>query len=174
MSSALCIVLQAKPGCRFRVILGKEFCPEPDRTTASPTNGSVSFRLHNDIISPVQSRCSTLSPFPCFCRRTQRCAATCHLSVQVSHITSGPPTRRPHILSVVLMPLVLHRYAELLRWAEAELSSQGLDEDAVSQTVLSLTETVEVEGGGEEKPGGGACIQKAESEAEPETERNCR
>lgn len=68
----------------------------------------------------------------------------------------------------VLLPVISQsRYAELLRWAEAELSSQGLDEEAVSQMLLTLTKTAEVEGGGEEEPGGGACVQTAESE------RNC-
>ncbi|MEQ2211803.1 hypothetical protein XENOCAPTIV_016786 [Xenoophorus captivus] len=92
----------------------------------------------------------------------------------------------------LLLPVVSQsRYVELLRWAEADLSSQGLDEEAVSQTLLALTETVEVEdvrreeGGGEEAdgpkeevPGGGACVQMkrpgVESEAQPEAKRSCR
>lgn len=86
-----------------------------------------------------------------------------------------------------------YRYEELLRWAEADLSSQGLDEEAVSQALLALTEAVELEderkeeGGGEvkeangvkeEEPGGGAGTQlrglRAEPEVEPETKKNCR
>ncbi|KAM4583490.1 tRNA-splicing endonuclease subunit Sen2 [Fundulus diaphanus] len=83
----------------------------------------------------------------------------------------------------LLLPVVSQsRYVELLRWAEAALSSQGLDEEAVSQTLLALSETVEVEEeanglkGGE--PGGGAGVQMkrlwAESAAEPEVKRSCR
>ncbi|MEQ2185868.1 hypothetical protein GOODEAATRI_022596 [Goodea atripinnis] len=62
---ALSIVSQAKWDCHFRVILEKEFCPEPDRTTASLINGSVSFHLHNDIIfSPVRAaQCCHLTLF---------------------------------------------------------------------------------------------------------------
>uniref|UniRef100_A0A3Q2Q146 tRNA-splicing endonuclease subunit Sen2 n=1 Tax=Fundulus heteroclitus TaxID=8078 RepID=A0A3Q2Q146_FUNHE len=78
-------------------------------------------------------------------------------------------------------------YVELLRWAEAALSSQGLDEEAISQTLLALSETVEVEeggGGGVEEanglkggePGGGAGVQMkrlwAEPAAEPEVKRS--
>ncbi|KAM4740334.1 tRNA-splicing endonuclease subunit Sen2 isoform 2-T2 [Anableps anableps] len=81
----------------------------------------------------------------------------------------------------MLLPVVSQsRYVELLRWAEAELSSQGLDEEAVGQILLALTETEEEEGNGpeEEDPGGGACVQmkmlRAESEAEPESKKNCR
>uniref|UniRef100_M4ADH1 tRNA-splicing endonuclease subunit Sen2 n=1 Tax=Xiphophorus maculatus TaxID=8083 RepID=M4ADH1_XIPMA len=71
-----------------------------------------------------------------------------------------------------------HRYEELLRWAEAELSSQRLDEEAANQTLLALTETVEEEeeanGAVEEEPRGGACVQmkRLGAESEPE-ERNC-
>ncbi|XP_015258769.1 PREDICTED: tRNA-splicing endonuclease subunit Sen2 [Cyprinodon variegatus] len=95
----------------------------------------------------------------------------------------------------LLLPVISQsRYEELLRWAEADLSSQGLDEEAVSQALLALTEAVELEderkeeeGGGEvkeangvkeEEPGGGACTQirglRAEPEVEPETKKNCR
>uniref|UniRef100_A0A3B3WFR3 tRNA-splicing endonuclease subunit Sen2 n=1 Tax=Poecilia mexicana TaxID=48701 RepID=A0A3B3WFR3_9TELE len=68
-------------------------------------------------------------------------------------------------------------YEELLRWAEAELSSQRLDEEAANQTLLSLTETVEEEeeeNGAEEEPGGGACVlmKRLGAESKPE-DRNC-
>ncbi|XP_032404404.1 tRNA-splicing endonuclease subunit Sen2-like [Xiphophorus hellerii] len=80
----------------------------------------------------------------------------------------------------VLLPVISQsRYEELLRWAEAELSSQRLDEEAANQTLLALTETVEEEeeanGAVEEEPRGGACVQmkRLGAESEPE-ERNCR
>ncbi|XP_014830733.1 PREDICTED: tRNA-splicing endonuclease subunit Sen2 [Poecilia mexicana] len=79
----------------------------------------------------------------------------------------------------VLLPVISQsRYEELLRWAEAELSSQRLDEEAANQTLLSLTETVEEEeeeNGAEEEPGGGACVlmKRLGAESKPE-DRNCR
>ncbi|XP_054881845.1 LOW QUALITY PROTEIN: tRNA-splicing endonuclease subunit Sen2-like [Poeciliopsis prolifica] len=79
----------------------------------------------------------------------------------------------------VLLPVISQsRYEELLRWAEAELSSQRLDKEVANQTLLALTETVEGEveaNGAEEEPGGGACVQmkRPGAESEPE-ERNCR
>ncbi|XP_027858469.1 tRNA-splicing endonuclease subunit Sen2 isoform X2 [Xiphophorus couchianus] len=80
----------------------------------------------------------------------------------------------------VLLPVISQsRYEELLRWAEAELSSQQLDEEAANQTLLALTETVEEEeeanGAVEEEPRGGPCVQmkRLGAESEPE-ERNCR
>ncbi|XP_071351420.1 tRNA-splicing endonuclease subunit Sen2 [Trachinotus anak] len=91
------------------------------------------------------------------------------------------------------------RYEELLRWARAALSAQGLDDEAVSQTLLKLSQPVEMEdvkkevGGGEngqrweqgeeeeEKgsgPEGGVCPHtkkpKSGSEVEPEAKRSCR
>ncbi|KAK5913249.1 hypothetical protein CesoFtcFv8_003049 [Champsocephalus esox] len=45
-----------------------------------------------------------------------------------------------------LLPVVsTSRYDELLRWAGASLSAQGLDEAAVSQTLLSVSQPVEME-----------------------------
>ncbi|TKS65697.1 tRNA-splicing endonuclease subunit [Collichthys lucidus] len=76
-----------------------------------------------------------------------------------------------------------HRYDELLRWAESALSAQGLDEDTVNQTLLRLSQTVEMEdvrreleGGGEEPgPDGGATKRvRPGSEVEPEAKRSCR
>lgn len=88
------------------------------------------------------------------------------------------------------------RYEELLRWATAALSAQGLDEEAVSQTLLSLTRPVKMEdvrrevgreakgenGQGEVDqeagPVGGACGHtkrlRAESELKPEAKTSCR
>ncbi|XP_038551347.1 tRNA-splicing endonuclease subunit Sen2 [Micropterus salmoides] len=71
----------------------------------------------------------------------------------------------------VLLPVVSQsRYDELLRWAGSMLSAQGLDDEAVNQTLLRLSQPVEMEdvrregGGGEngkkgEGPGpeGGVC-----------------
>uniref|UniRef100_A0A3Q1FEF6 tRNA-splicing endonuclease subunit Sen2 n=1 Tax=Acanthochromis polyacanthus TaxID=80966 RepID=A0A3Q1FEF6_9TELE len=45
-----------------------------------------------------------------------------------------------------ISPLPLcHRYQELLRWAGATLSAQGLDEEAVNQTLLKLSQPVGME-----------------------------
>lgn len=51
------------------------------------------------------------------------------------------------------------RYEELLRWAGAALAAQGLDEQAVNQTLVDLRQPVEMaevrrEMGGREDPGG--------------------
>ncbi|XP_061584092.1 tRNA-splicing endonuclease subunit Sen2 isoform X2 [Cololabis saira] len=68
----------------------------------------------------------------------------------------------------------LRRYEELLRWAEAALSGQGLDREAVSQTLSRLTGAVDVEdvrremGGDEEEQENGG---RREEEVEPETPR---
>lgn len=90
-----------------------------------------------------------------------------------------------------------HRYEELLRWATASLSAQGLDEEAVNQTLLVLTQPVKMEdvrnegGGGmikgenrrreldeEAEPVEGAHGHtkrlRAESEVKPEAKRRCR
>uniref|UniRef100_A0A3P8U207 tRNA-splicing endonuclease subunit Sen2 n=1 Tax=Amphiprion percula TaxID=161767 RepID=A0A3P8U207_AMPPE len=73
----------------------------------------------------------------------------------------------------LFLPLVSQaRYEELLRWAGATLSAQGLDEEAVNQTLLQLsqpigTEDLRGEGqmmNGQEGPG-------PEDEASPCTER---
>ncbi|XP_051804154.1 tRNA-splicing endonuclease subunit Sen2 [Acanthochromis polyacanthus] len=46
----------------------------------------------------------------------------------------------------LFLPLVsLARYQELLRWAGATLSAQGLDEEAVNQTLLKLSQPVGME-----------------------------
>ncbi|XP_017260317.3 tRNA-splicing endonuclease subunit Sen2 [Kryptolebias marmoratus] len=71
------------------------------------------------------------------------------------------------------------RYEELLRWATATLSAQGLDEEAVSQTLLSLTQPVKMEDVRREAgPVGGASGHtkrlRAESEVKPEAKRSCR
>ncbi|KAM9361396.1 tRNA-splicing endonuclease subunit Sen2 [Symphorus nematophorus] len=85
----------------------------------------------------------------------------------------------------LFLPVVSQdRYEELLRWAGSALSAQGLDEAAVSQTLLSLSQSLtmeevrrEVGGGGaeeeEEEPGteGGVC--QPGSEVEPEAKRSC-
>ncbi|XP_059185454.1 tRNA-splicing endonuclease subunit Sen2 [Centropristis striata] len=85
----------------------------------------------------------------------------------------------------VFLPVVSQsRYDELLRWAGASLSAQGLDEEVVSQTLLSISQPVTMEdvrregGGGKDRQGeepgpvGGAC--RWGSEVEPEDERKCR
>lgn len=52
------------------------------------------------------------------------------------------------------------RYKELLKWAGAALSAQGLDEETVGQTLLSLSQPMEMEdvrgevGGGENRQRG--------------------
>ncbi|XP_054472195.1 tRNA-splicing endonuclease subunit Sen2 [Anoplopoma fimbria] len=77
------------------------------------------------------------------------------------------------------------RYEELLRWAGSALSAQGLDEDAVNQTLLSISQPVEMEdvrsemrGGGEPGPNGGACPHTKRpwpgSGVEPEAKKSCR
>ncbi|XP_042259529.1 tRNA-splicing endonuclease subunit Sen2 [Thunnus maccoyii] len=91
------------------------------------------------------------------------------------------------------------RYEELLRWAASALAAQGLDEEAVNQTLLRLSQPVEMEavrrevgGGGavnghrgegqaagaELGPEGGASPHakrlRPGSEVEPEAERSCR
>ncbi|XP_039971533.1 tRNA-splicing endonuclease subunit Sen2 isoform X2 [Xiphias gladius] len=86
------------------------------------------------------------------------------------------------------------RYEELLRWAGAALSAQGLDDEVVGQTLLKLSQPVEMEdvrrevGGGvngqrgEEEEGpepqGGICPHTKRpgpgSEVEPEAKRSCR
>ncbi|KAL7408641.1 hypothetical protein ABVT39_026803 [Epinephelus coioides] len=95
--------------------------------------------------------------------------------------------------SGLFLPVISQsRYDELLRWAGAALSAQGLDEAAVNQTLLSLSQPVEIAevrrevGGGledgqkgaEPGPEGGACPhtkrQRPCSEAEPEAKRSCR
>uniref|UniRef100_A0A3B5B7R5 tRNA-splicing endonuclease subunit Sen2 n=1 Tax=Stegastes partitus TaxID=144197 RepID=A0A3B5B7R5_9TELE len=75
-------------------------------------------------------------------------------------------------------------YEELLRWAGASLAAQGLDEETVNQTLLKLSEPVEmedvrgedqVENGQEEAgPEGGASSgrQRAEPEVHLEAERS--
>ncbi|XP_071772810.1 tRNA-splicing endonuclease subunit Sen2 [Centroberyx gerrardi] len=93
----------------------------------------------------------------------------------------------------LFLPVISHsRYEELLSWARGALSAQGLDEEAVSQTLLSLSQPVELAdqrkeaGGGEnghreegqEAAGGGACPRRKRlqpgSEVEPEAKRACR
>ncbi|XP_060897578.1 tRNA-splicing endonuclease subunit Sen2 isoform X2 [Labrus mixtus] len=89
----------------------------------------------------------------------------------------------------VMLPVISQsRYDELLKWAGATLSAQGLDEDSVNQTLLRISQPVDMEdvrrrvGGGEngEEPGaeGGVCpLTKRPivgSEVEQETERSCR
>ncbi|XP_072237492.1 tRNA-splicing endonuclease subunit Sen2 [Leuresthes tenuis] len=70
------------------------------------------------------------------------------------------------------------RYKELLRWAEAALSAQGLDEEAANQTVLRLTQAVDLEDVRREMGGGVEAehnrMEGVESEAEPEAKRSCR
>lgn len=71
----------------FRVTSVKASCPEPDQTTASLTNGSVSLHPHCDIIT-----CGPISALPAvswsLCYRTCRSVSTRRLTVQVSDITS--------------------------------------------------------------------------------------
>ncbi|KAL6112307.1 tsen2 [Pungitius sinensis] len=75
------------------------------------------------------------------------------------------------------------RYEELLRWAGSTLSAQGLDEDAVNQTLLSLSQPVEMEDvrremsrGEEAGPNGGACprAKRSGSGVDPKAKRSCR
>ncbi|XP_074502747.1 tRNA-splicing endonuclease subunit Sen2 [Sebastes fasciatus] len=77
------------------------------------------------------------------------------------------------------------RYDELLRWAGSALSAQGLDEEAVNQTLLNLSKPVEMEDvrrevRGVEEPGPkeGACSHtkrlRPGSEVRPEAKRSCR
>ncbi|GAA6233081.1 tRNA-splicing endonuclease subunit Sen2 [Lates japonicus] len=95
----------------------------------------------------------------------------------------------------LFLPVVSEsRYDELLRWAGSALSTQGLDEEAVSQTLLRLSQPVEMEdvrrevGGGENghrgegegegpRPEGGVCPHtkrsRPRSEVEPEAKRSC-
>ncbi|KAM9408511.1 tRNA-splicing endonuclease subunit Sen2 [Pholidichthys leucotaenia] len=91
----------------------------------------------------------------------------------------------------LFLPVVSQsRYEELLRWAGTTLSAQGLDEEAVSQTLLKLSQPVEVEDvrGGEEvvveeekngqnedkEPGVCPQTKRPLSEVEPEAKRSCR
>uniref|UniRef100_A0A8D3A068 tRNA-splicing endonuclease subunit Sen2 n=1 Tax=Scophthalmus maximus TaxID=52904 RepID=A0A8D3A068_SCOMX len=91
----------------------------------------------------------------------------------------------------LFLPVVSQsRYEEMLRWAEAALVAQGLDGEAVSQILSSISQPVEMEdvrrevaGGknghrGEEGPGpeGGVCLgtKRQRSEVEPEAKRSCR
>lgn len=84
----------------------------------------------------------------------------------------------------LFLPVVSQsRYEELLRWAGSALSAQGLDEDAVNQTLLDLARPVEMEdvrregsGGEEPGPNGGASPQTKSpgSEVEPEAKRSRR
>ncbi|XP_076602845.1 tRNA-splicing endonuclease subunit Sen2 isoform X1 [Chaetodon auriga] len=92
----------------------------------------------------------------------------------------------------LLLPVISQsRYDELLRWAGAALSAQGLDEDAVNQSLFRLSQPVEMENvrkevGGEEDrqrgeepgPEGGVCTHtkrlRLGSEVEPEAKRSCR
>ncbi|XP_070703482.1 tRNA-splicing endonuclease subunit Sen2 [Pempheris klunzingeri] len=95
----------------------------------------------------------------------------------------------------LLLPVVsLSRYDELLRWAGGTLSAQGLDEEAVKQTLLTLSRPVDMEDvrtevkrgengqrreeGEEPGPEGGACPTtkrlRPASEVEPEAKRSCR
>ncbi|XP_068450701.1 tRNA-splicing endonuclease subunit Sen2 isoform X2 [Clinocottus analis] len=81
------------------------------------------------------------------------------------------------------------RYEELLGWARSALSARGLDEDAVNQTLLSLSQPVGMEdvrreeiAGEEPGPDGGARPHtkrprpgsEVEPEVEPESKRSCR
>lgn len=134
------------------------------------------------------NQCSPCSQLVSLCYRTWRAVSTRRLTVQVSDITSCQLKQWHHILSDQRMTshslLSSCRYEELLRWAGSALSAQGLDEEAVSQTMVKLSQPVEMEevrregGGGvdgEEKempgPEGGVCCW---SEVEQEAKRSCR
>lgn len=71
------------------------------------------------------------------------------------------------------------RYEELLRWAGAALAAQGLDEQAVSQTLAALRQPVEMEEvrremGAWEEPGGESGPGEGlEEQEEPQTKRSC-
>ena len=82
----------------FRVTSVKASCPEPDQTTASLTNGSVSLHPHCDIIT-----CGPISALPAvswsLCYRTCRSVSTRRLTVQVSDITSCQLKQWHHIQS---------------------------------------------------------------------------
>nr|XP_046241154.1 tRNA-splicing endonuclease subunit Sen2 isoform X2 [Scatophagus argus] len=95
----------------------------------------------------------------------------------------------------VFLPVISQsRYDKLLRWAGAALSTQGLDEQAVSQTLLRVSQPVEMEhvrgemgegtngrrgeDGEEPGPDGGVCPHTKRlwpgSEVEPEAKKSCR
>lgn len=63
----------------------------------------------------------------------------------------------------------LHRYEDLIRWAKAVLSAQGLDEDAVSQTLLRLSQPIEMEHVRREM--GGSQEEERENSQEEEEQR---
>lgn len=75
-----------------------------------------------------------------------------------------------------------YRYEELFRWARAALSAQGLDEQAVSKTLLRLSQPVEMEEvrrevGNEEEPREEPVEEdepREESVEEPLAKRSCR
>ncbi|KAM8913376.1 tRNA-splicing endonuclease subunit Sen2 [Spinachia spinachia] len=75
------------------------------------------------------------------------------------------------------------RYEELLGWARSALSAQGLDEDAVNQTLLSLSRPVEMEDvrqemrRGEEPGqtrGASSSAKRSGSGVDPKPKRSCR
>lgn len=80
-----------------------------------------------------------------------------------------------------------YRYEELFRWARAALSAQGLDEQAVSKTLLRLSQPVEMEEvrrevGNKKEPAEGSVEEEEEKKEEPReesveeplTKRSCR
>ncbi|XP_047438014.1 tRNA-splicing endonuclease subunit Sen2 isoform X2 [Mugil cephalus] len=81
----------------------------------------------------------------------------------------------------ILPVLSQHRYEELLRWAGTALSAQGLDDEAVNQTLLRLSQPIEMEeatGGEEPGPEGGVSLTAKRrslwSDVQPEAKRSCR
>lgn len=122
-----------------------------------------------------------------FCYRTRRFVSSRHLTFQVSDITSCLFTWWYHKFSylfydkinIFLIFSFSCRYKELLRWAASALSAQGLNEDAVNQTLLSLSRPVEMEDVRREMsqgPNGGAFVRRKRlgSGVDPKAKRSCR
>lgn len=65
--------------------------------------------------------------------------------VTQSRYGTSSPSREPASLPVMFPTSSLSRYQFLLSWAEALLSAQGLDQQAVRQALLRLSEPVRVE-----------------------------
>lgn len=92
-----------------------------------------------------------------------------------------PSTESQNSDTATLFLSPLCRYEELLRWAGAALASQGLDEQAVNQTLVDLRQPVEMDevrreiGGGEE-PGGEPRSREGlgEEEEEEQAKKNFR
>ncbi|XP_028284844.1 tRNA-splicing endonuclease subunit Sen2 [Parambassis ranga] len=72
----------------------------------------------------------------------------------------------------LILPVVSQsRYEDLIRWAKAALSARGLDEDAVSQTLLRLSQPIEMEHVRREMGGSQEEEEQMEEETCPHTKR---